>query len=88
MPAPRPPFSVPYTSLSSCLFLCILTKARDAQIIRPSRTVSSGVTLQKQAKQVISEGYVSLDDRADRKIFYVVELNDRSEYYRKVKGIE
>ncbi|XP_070194611.1 uncharacterized protein [Littorina saxatilis] len=54
------------------------------KMILPYRTVSSGVTLKKQDTALTSEGYLSWDDRADRKVFYTVQLNDNSQYYRKV----
>lgn len=56
-------------------------------MILPYRTVSSGVTLKKQDTALTSEGYLSWDDRADRKVFYTVQLNDNSQYYRKVRSL-
>ena len=54
------------------------------QVILPSRTLSSAMKLLKKEQQITSDGYLAWDDRANSKVFYSLQLNDGSQYYRKV----
>ncbi|XP_076462150.1 uncharacterized protein LOC143294657 [Babylonia areolata] len=53
------------------------------KVIHPSRTVSTGMTVLNRDQKVSSEGYLSLDDRADRRIFYALDYSHSSHYYGK-----
>lgn len=48
--------------------------------------MSTGYTLQKTESKVSSDGFLSWDDRAARKIFYSLQLNNKGgRYYSKVR---
>ncbi|KAL8584622.1 hypothetical protein ACOMHN_002351 [Nucella lapillus] len=53
------------------------------KVIHPSRTVSTGVKVLSRDQKTTSEGYVSMDDRADRKVFYTLDYSHNSHYYGK-----